>query len=80
MNRIVKILLALSAVVGGILTASQPVHAITHYVQLSTPTIFVHGWGSSSHAEEKMANAARNAGVTRTIVKANVDKQGAGKL
>ena len=76
MNRIVKTLLALSAVVGGILTANQPVHAITHYVQSSTPTIFVHGWGSSSHAEEKMANAALNAGVTRTIVKANVDKQG----
>ena len=56
MNRIVKTLLALSAVVGGILTANQPVHAITHYVQSSTPTIFVHGWGSSSHAEEKMAN------------------------
>ena len=45
MNRIVKTLLALSAVVGGILTANQPVHAITHYAQSSTPTIFVHGWG-----------------------------------
>lgn len=32
--------------------------------------------GSSSHAEEKMANAARDAGVTKTIVRANVDKKG----
>ena len=36
----------------------------------------MHGWGSSSHAEEKMANAARDAGVTKTIVRANVDKKG----
>ncbi|WP_191668562.1 alpha/beta hydrolase [Limosilactobacillus walteri] len=54
----------------------QRVYAVTHYVQSSTPTIFVHGWGSSSHAEEKMANAARDAGVTKTIVRANVDKKG----
>lgn len=40
------------------------------------PDDFVHGWGSSSHAEEKMANAARDAGVTKTIVWANVDKKG----
>lgn len=53
------------------------IHAATiYYVQASTPTIFVHGWGSSSHAEEKMANAARNAGVTKTIVRANVDRSG----
>ena len=45
MNRIVKTLLALSAVVGGILTANQPVRAVTRYAQSSTPTIFVHGWG-----------------------------------
>lgn len=32
--------------------------------------------GSSSHAEEKMANAARDAGITNTIVRANVDKKG----
>ena len=49
---------------------------MTHYVQSSTPTIFVHGWGSSSRAEEKMANAARDAGVTKTIVRANVDRKG----
>lgn len=50
--------------------------ARVHYVQSSTPTIFVHGWGSSSHAEEKMTNAARNAGVTKTIVRADVNRKG----
>lgn len=55
----------------------QIAHAKTiHYVQSATPTIFVHGWGSSSHAEEKMANAARNAGVTKTVVRADVARNG----
>ena len=50
--------------------------AAKQFVQSDTPTIFVHGWGSSAHAEEKMANAAKHAGVTNTIVRANVDRQG----
>lgn len=28
------------------------------YIQSSRPTIFFHGWGSSSRAERHMANAA----------------------
>lgn len=50
--------------------------AAQHYVHSDTPTIFVHGWGSSANAETKMTNAARRAGVTKTIVRANVDRQG----
>lgn len=50
--------------------------AAQRYVHSDTPTIFVHGWGSSANAETKMTNAARRAGVTKTIVRANVDKQG----
>ena len=37
---------------------------------------FFHGWGSSSRAERHMANAAKKAGVTKTIIDAKVDKDG----
>lgn len=50
--------------------------AAKQFVQSTTPTIFVHGWGSSAHAEEKMTHAAKRAGVTNTIVRANVDRHG----
>lgn len=50
--------------------------AVQHYRQSTVPTIFVHGWGSGAHAEDKMAKAAVRAGVTKTIVRANVDRQG----
>ncbi|WP_076460229.1 alpha/beta hydrolase [Limosilactobacillus caccae] len=72
LRRIVLVILGLSAIAD-----MHTIHAETiHYVQSSTPTIFVHGWGSSSRAEEKMVNAARSAGVTKTVVKANVDRKG----
>lgn len=45
-----------------------------------TPTLFFHGGGSSYHAEEQMANAAKKAGATNTIIRAMVDKQGQVKL
>ena len=76
MKKYYQLLLGLSAIFVGLLGISSRVRAVTHYVQSATPTIFVHGWGSSSHAEEKMANAVRDAGVTKTIVRANVDKKG----
>ncbi|WP_125572928.1 alpha/beta hydrolase [Levilactobacillus huananensis] len=40
------------------------------------PTLFFHVWGSSTHAEEQMAHALVNAGLTHTIVRANVRKDG----
>lgn len=46
------------------------------YIQSSRPTIFFHGWGSSSRAERHMANAAKDAGVTETIIEAKVAKDG----
>lgn len=46
------------------------------FVQSTTPTLFFHGGGSSYHAEQHMANAAKKAGVTDTIIRANVDKKG----
>lgn len=40
------------------------------WVKSTTPTIFVHGYGSSSRAEDSMVAAARKAGVTDTVVQA----------
>ena len=44
------------------------------------PTFFFHGWGSSVNAEKHMANAAKKAGATNTIVQADVSKNGTVKL
>ena len=46
------------------------------FVQSTTPTLFFHGGGSSYHAEEHMVNAAKKAGVTKTVLRANVAKDG----
>lgn len=43
------------------------------YIQSSTPTLFFHGYGSSANAEKHMVEAARQAGVTQTIITATVD-------
>lgn len=57
---------------------AQSVKAETRktYIQSNRPTIFFHGWGSSSRAERHMANAANDAGVTKTIIEAKVAKDG----
>lgn len=44
------------------------------------PTFFFHGWGSSANAETQMANAAKNAGASNTIIQADVSKNGTVKL
>lgn len=46
------------------------------WVASSTPTIFVHGFGSSFRAENSMVDAARRAGVTSTVIQAQVAKNG----
>lgn len=40
------------------------------------PTLFFHGWGSSYHAEQQMAQSLVAAGMTKTITRATVSKQG----
>lgn len=44
------------------------------------PTFFFHGWGSRANAETQMANAAKKAGVSNTIIQADVSKNGTVKL
>lgn len=46
------------------------------YVQSQTPTLFIHGYGSSYKAEKQMVNAAVNTGVTNNVIRANVNKKG----
>lgn len=46
------------------------------YIQSTRPTLFFHGYGSSANAEKHMTNAALKAGVTQTIVRADVDQSG----
>ena len=44
------------------------------------PTFFFHGWGSSANAESQMANAAKKAGVSNTIIQADISKNGTVQL
>ncbi|WP_426423180.1 alpha/beta hydrolase [Pediococcus acidilactici] len=78
MKKILLVLLGLLIIATGIVYLTGPHRSSTtaKYVQSTTPTLFVHGWGSSFHAEEKMVDAARQAGVTNTVVRADVAKNG----
>ena len=44
--------------------------------QIGTPTFFFHGYGSSAHAEQHMTDAAKRAGVTKTVIRATVGLDG----
>lgn len=44
--------------------------------RIGTPTFFFHGYGSSAHAEQHMTNAAKRAGVTKTVIRATVGIDG----
>lgn len=78
LKRTAKWLLAVVIVliVGFAGTLFHRTQAAKKYINSTTPTFFVHGWGSSYHAEQYMANGARNEGITKTIIWANVAKNG----
>ena len=48
----------------------------TRVVSRATPTYFFHGYGSSYRAEDKMVQAMRNAGITNSVIRANVTRSG----
>lgn len=51
--------------------------AISHkYRQSTTATVFFHGYGSGAHAERHMVSAAVDAGVTNTVISADVTANG----
>lgn len=69
------LLVSLLLAIGGLAGCETHLNS-QKYVQETTPTLFFHGGGSSYHAEEHMAKAAKQAGVTRTIIRAMVDRKG----
>ncbi|BDR56420.1 alpha/beta hydrolase [Xylocopilactobacillus apis] len=46
----------------------------------STPTLFIHGWGSSINAEHQMTNSIQNAKISNSVTQALVDSKGKVKL
>ncbi|WP_025021401.1 alpha/beta hydrolase [Ligilactobacillus equi] len=65
--------------IGGIILAYNSVQNkinTTTYHHAKRATVFFHGYGSSSNAERHMAQAAKRAGVTKTIVEADVSENG----
>ena len=72
---IITVLVIIVAALAGVQAHQRQVRA-AKYVDNRTTTLFFHGWGSSYRAERQMANAAKSAGATNTIIRANVDKNG----
>ena len=66
------IAIATLGLAGFALTRPQPID----FKQERIPTLFFHGGGSSYRAEEHMVKAARDSGVTKTIIRANVTDEG----
>ena len=45
-------------------------------IRINTPTLFVHGWGSSYHAEESMVAYAQKQHATNSVIRADVSSNG----
>ena len=45
-------------------------------IRIDTPTLFIHGWGSSYHAEESMVTYAQKQHATNSVIRADVDPNG----
>lgn len=75
---IYSIVLAIVVLVGALIGAVvlRPRLDTHHFIQSTTPTLFFHGYGSSANAEKHMTQAAKQAGVTNTIIHADVDEKG----
>lgn len=56
--------------------SGQADHSRKRTVIRATPTLFFHGGGSSYHAEQHMVDAAEKAGVTRSVIRADVTNKG----
>ena len=70
------LVLIIMMIIGG-MGGSWLVHASrTKKNQPQVVTLFVHGYGSSAHAEQHMVSAAERTGVTHTVVRADVNSRG----
>lgn len=75
LKKITQLLTCLIAVMA-ITMMNQAAFASTHYVRSTTPTIFFHGYNSGAHAERYMVNGIKKAGVSKTVITANVAADG----
>lgn len=69
----IAVVVVLAAIVGG---AVYHTHKNNRFVRSTSATLFFHGGGSSYHAETGMVNAAKRAGVTNTVIRADVTNSG----
>lgn len=69
----IAVVVVLAAIVGG---AVYHTHKNNQFVRSTSATLFFHGGGSSYHAETGMVNAAKRAGVTNTVIRADVTNSG----
>ncbi len=69
----IAILIVLTAIIGGAVYHTQKNNRFVHS---TTATLFFHGGGSSYRAETGMVNAAKKAGVTNTVIRADVTNNG----
>lgn len=69
----IVILIVLTAIIGGAVYHTQKNNRFVHS---TTATLFFHGGGSSYRAETGMVNAAKKAGVTNTVIRADVTNNG----
>lgn len=69
----IAVVVVLAAIVGG---AVYHTHKNNRFVRSTSATLFFHGGGSSYHAETGMVNAAKRAGVTNTVIRADVINSG----
>lgn len=79
MKRFVYVLLAVVLILAGFTWMKQSATTSLNtkdYVQSTTPTLFFHGYGSSVNAEKHMTNAVVKVGVTKTVIRADVDRDG----
>lgn len=72
---IIALVLIASGTAGLYLTRSQAPASKVH-TKIGTPTLFLHGYGSSARAENYLVTRAINAGVTHNVITADVANHG----
>lgn len=76
MSKIKQLVLCVFVASLVVILTGQPTKASQQYLQSTTPTIFFHGYNSGAHAEKYMVNGIKNAGVSKTVVTAEVAANG----
>ena len=76
LSKIKNLFLCLLAGSIALILTGQPVKASQQYVHSPTPTLFFHGYNSGAHAEQYMINGIKKAGVSKTVITAEVAANG----